>query len=153
MSGKLTFVIVFSGIWGIVGVILFVVGIVTLNKRKKKEINCIEKTYGKVVDIVSHQSYDSDTKYTSISYYPVFEYSIGGNKFVKRHTFGTSQPKYSIGQAVEVYYNPKDYNEYYIAGDTSSKKIPVILTLVGIAAIIIAIVSAIIISNVDFVVY
>ncbi len=56
---------------------------------------------------------------------------------------GSSQSKYAIGQEVEVYYNPEDYNEYYIAGDTLPKTLAIIFTIVGIVAIMIAIVFAI----------
>ncbi len=144
MSDSLMFVIMFSGIWTLVGIIFFIIGIVMLNNRKKKEINCISKTYGKVTDIVRHQSYDRDGGYRS-SWHPVFEYNIGELKFVKESVYGSSQSKYAIGQDVEIYYNPEDYNEYYIAGDSIPKTLATIFTIVGIGAIMIAIVSAILI--------
>lgn len=144
MSDTLMFVIIFSGVWSLVGVIFFIIGIVMLNNRKKKEINCTSKTYGKVTDIVRHQSYDRDGGYSS-SWHPIFEYNVGELKFIKESLYGSSQSKYAIGQDVEVYYNPEDYNEYYIVGDTLPKTIATIFTIVGICAIIIALVSAILI--------
>ena len=144
MSDTLMFVMMYSGIWALVGVAFFIIGMVMLNNRKKKEINCTSKTYGKVTDIVRHQSYDIDGGYNS-SWHPVFEYNIGELKFIKESPYGKSQSKYAIGQDVEVYYNPEDYNEYYIAGDALPKTLATIFTIVGIAAIIIAIFSAILI--------
>ena len=144
MSYTLMFVIMFSGVWALVGVIFFIIGIVMLNNRNKKEINCTSKTYGKVTDIVRHQSYDGDGGYSS-SWHPVFEYNIGELKFIKESVYGSAQSKYAIGQEVEVYYNPEDYNEYYIAGDVRSKTLATIFTIAGIGAIIIAIFFAIII--------
>ena len=142
MNNTLMFVIIFSGIWGLIGIIFSIIGIVMLKNRKNKEIKCTSKVYGKVKDIVRHQSYDSDGGY-SYSWHPVFEYNIGELKFIKESSYGSSQSKYAIGQNVEIFYNPEDYNEYYVAGDTLPKTLGTIFTVVGIIAIIISIFSAI----------
>lgn len=115
-----------------------------LKSRKRKEIECTSKAYGKVTDVVRHQSYDSDGRYSS-SWHPVFEYNIGELKFIKESSYGRSQSKYAIGQEVEVYYNPEDYNDFYIAGETLPRTIGTIFTIVGIVAIIIGTFSAILI--------
>ena len=140
----LVFVIMFSGIWALIGVIFFVIGIALLNNRKKKEINCTSKTYGKVTDLVRHENYNEDGGY-STSWHPVIEYNVGELKFIKESVYGSSQSKYAIGQDVEIYYNPEEYNEYYIVGDTLPKTCATIFTIVGIGAIIIAVFSAILI--------
>lgn len=139
---KSNFNIVFPAIFVLVGSIFFIIGIVMFKKIKKKEKNCTSKTYGKVKDIVRHQSYDIDGGHSS-SLYPVFEYNIGELKFIKESEHGSSKSKYEIGQNVEVYYNPEDYNEYYIAGDTAPKTAATIFTIMGVGAIIIAISSTI----------
>ena len=144
MSDALMFVIIFSGIWAFVGIIFLIIGLVMLNNRKKKEINCTSVTYGKVTDIVKHRRYDNDGGYSS-SWHPVLEYSIGDLKFIKESPYGSFQSKYAIGQNIEVYYNPEDYNEYYIAGDTLPKTLATIFTIVGIGVIFIAIIAAILI--------
>ena len=105
------FVIIFSGIWGLIGIIFSIIGIVMLKN--------------------------------SYSWRPVFEYNIGELKFIKESSYGSSQSKYAIGQNVEIYYNPEDYNEYYVVGDTLPKTLGTIFTIVGIIAIIISIVSTI----------
>lgn len=139
MSNQLIFILTFSGTWGIVGIIFWIIGIIILNNRKKKELRCTSKTYGKVTDIVRHQSYDSDNGYSS-SWYPIFEYTIGELKFIKESPYGSSHSKYAIGQTVEIYYNPKNYHEYYIPSDTLSKTLATIFTIVGIVAILLAII-------------
>ena len=141
MSNTL-FAIIFSGIWALFGVVFFIIGIVVINNRKKKEINCISKTYGKVTDIVRHKNSTSHGGYSS-SWHPVFEYNIGELKFIKESPYGASQSKYAIGQEIEICYNPENYNEYYIAGDTLPKTLATIFTIVGIVAIIMAIFSAV----------
>lgn len=144
MSDTLKFAIMFSGVWALIGLVFFIIGIVMIMNRKKKEINCTLKTYGKVIDIVRRQSHDSDGGYSS-SWHPVFEYSVGELKFIKESPYGSSQSKYAIGQDVEVYYNPGNHHEYYIVGETLPKTLATIFTIVGIAAIVIAIISAILI--------
>ena len=142
MSDTFMFLIMFSGILALIGVIFFIIGIAILTNWKKKEINCTSKTYGKVTDIVGRQYYDRDDGY-STSWYPVIEYNVGELKFIKESPYGSSHSKYTIGQDIEVYYNPEDYNEYYIAGDNLPKTLATIFTIVGIGAIIISIFSAI----------
>jgi hypothetical protein len=132
------FIIIFSGIWALLGIIFLIIGIVMIENRKKKEIRCTLKTYGKVKDIVRRQSYDSDGNY-SHSWNPVFEYKIGELTFIKESNYGSSQSKYAIGQDVEVYYNPEDYNDYYITDEMLPVTIGTIFTVVGIVAIIISI--------------
>jgi len=142
MNDTLIFVIIISGISILLGTIFLLIGIAMLSNRKKKEINCTSSTYGKVTDIVKHERYDSDGNHRS-SWHPVFEYNIGDFKFIKEYPYGSSQSKYAIGQDVEIYYNPENYNEYYIAGDTFPKTLSIIFTIVGICIIIIDIVIAV----------
>ena len=131
---------IFLGMFILVGIIFFTIGITILNKRKKKEKNCIMKTNGKVVDIVKEIRIDTDG-YTYY-FHPIFEYNIGKLKYVKKSTVGTSKPKYAIGQNVEILYNPEDYNEYYIAGDNMQKRLATIFTITGTIIIIMMIIIA-----------
>lgn len=144
MEQTSTFIWIFSGIWGFIGLVFFIIGFVMLRHKKKKELHCTARTYGRVTDIVSRQSHSSDGGY-STSWHPVFEYTIGSLTFVKEYSYGSSRPKFAIGQTVEVFYNPADPHEYYIGGDTLPKKFAVIFTSVGLGAITIAVVSAILI--------
>lgn len=146
MSDILMFVIIFSGVWTLVGVVFIIVGIVMFNNKRKKEINCTSSTYGKVIDIV-HRSYSRNGGYSS-SWHPVFEYNVGELKLKKESPFGSSQSRYAIGQDIQIYYNPENYNEYYIAGDSLPNTLVKIFTFVGIGAIIIGIISAIIILKI-----
>ena len=141
MDETLMFIIIFSGIWGLIGIIFSLVGILVLRNRKKKEEKCTAKTWGKVKDIVRQTRYDSDRGYSS-SWHPVFEYNVGELKFVKESLFGSSQSKFAIGQNVEIYYNPENYNEFYIKEETIQKTLGKIFTIVGIVAILIAVITA-----------
>lgn len=142
MDDMLMFTFSFSGIWAFFGIIFCMIGVIMLNNRKKKEAKCTLMTYGKVTDIVRHRSYDSDGGYSS-SWHPVFEYNIEGIKYIKESPYGSSKPKYAIGQDVKIFYNPENNDEYYIAGDMLSKNIAIIFIIVGVVSVIISAISAI----------
>ena len=146
MDHPTTFILIFSGTWFLVGAVFFIIGTALRRNQKKKELNCTMRTWGKVIDIVQRSSRDSDGGY-STSLHPVFEYTIGTLRFVKESSYGSSQPKYAIGQSVEVYYDPADYHSYYIPGDALPKRLATVFTAVGAAAIAVAIVSAVLIPR------
>ena len=137
------FMLIFSGACGLIGIIFLIIGIVILNNVKKKEKNCTSKTVGKVVDVVRHENYSTNGGYSS-SWHPVIEYNIGDLKYKKESIYGSAESKYAIGQDIEVCYNPKDNNEYYIKGDTLPKTLGTIFTIIGIGIMIIAVACALI---------
>lgn len=139
MNDTLMLVVTFPLSFALFGITFFIIGIVIHNNNKKKEINCTSMTYGKVIDIVRHRNSDD----SSSTWHTVFEYNIGELKFRKESPYGSSQQKYAIGQDLEIYYNPENYNEYYIAGDTLPRTIAIIFAIVGIGATTIAIICAI----------
>lgn len=147
MEDELIFIIIFSGAWSLIGIIFLIIGVAVLKNKKRKQINCTSKIYGKVIDIVRHETYKKNGIYSS-SWYPVFEYNIGELKYIKESLYGRSQPKYAVGQSVEVYYNPEDHNEFYIKGETVQKTLGKVFTIVGIVAISIGVFCAILIKNI-----
>ena len=126
-----------AGIFGLIGIIFFIIGTFLIINRKKKEKNCTSKTYGKVIDIVKVRYNDVGKGY-SYMWHPVFEYNIGNQKLIKQSAYGRTECKYAVGQNVEIYFNPENYNEYYVAGETVPKTLGIIFTCVGIALIIIS---------------
>lgn len=142
MEDKELFVVIFSGIWGLIGVIFSIIGIAMLNHRKKKEERCTSKVWGKVKDIVRQKSHDSDGGY-SYSWHPVFEYTIGGLTYIKESMSGSTQTKFAIGQDIEIYYNPEDPHDYYVPEDKIPKVLGKVFTAVGMIAIVIAIIVAV----------
>ncbi|MBR6033513.1 MAG: DUF3592 domain-containing protein [Clostridia bacterium] len=143
MDDILLFAIIFSGVWALIGVVFLIIGIVMHNNRKRKNVNCTSSTYGKVIDLVRHKSTSMD--YYDPCLYPVIEYNVGEQKFIKEYNYGSTNPRHLIGRRIEVHYNPENYNEYYIAEDTIPTKLAKIFTFVGIAAIAVAVASAILI--------
>ena len=147
MSETLVFVILFPGIWFIFGIILLIIGIVELSNRKKKEMNCTSMTYGKVADVVIRHTSHKSSIIQSSYWFPIVEYKIGEQKLKKKFTYATSKSRFPLGKKIEIYYNPEDYNEYYIVGDNHLKTLATSCIIVGIVEIIIALLFAILIMN------
>ena len=144
MSETLLFAIIFCGVWALIGIVFLTMGIVMYRNEKKLKENCTEMTYGTVTDIIRNVARDEKGSYND-SFNPLFEYNIGELKYIKESSYGTPQPQYAIGQKVEVYYNPENPNEFYISGETFRKEFAMWFSVAGIASIMIAIISAIII--------
>ncbi len=144
LEDTLKFVIMFSGLWGLIGIILLVVGIFIINNRKRKEEDCTVMTNGIVKDISKRNDCDYDNVYTT-RWNPVFEYKVGEETYIKEASYGSSRSKYAVGQKVEIYYNPEDHNEYYIVGETLPKTVGMVFSVSGVGAILIAVISAIVI--------
>lgn len=142
MNDEMSFLIIFPIIFGILGIVFFIVGMVITKKINKREKNCTEKTHGTVINLVKHKSYDKDVG-PRYSWHPVFEYEIRNMKYMKEYKYGSDKPKYEIGQSVELYYNPEDYNDFYIKGDTLPKTLGLIFTILGAIFLNISIFSGI----------
>lgn len=142
-------VVIFSGILGLVGIILFAIGISTLIIRNKKKRNCTLKIYGKILNIIRKEYHDVRHHKTTYSWHPVFEYTIGELKFTKVSTYGNLLPTYEkIGQNVELYCNPENFNEYYVE-ELHPKTLGRTFAISGIIIITIAVFSAIIITIIN----
>lgn len=143
MDNSLLFIIIFCGIFLLLGFVFLLIGILTIHSRKMKEKKCTLKTFGKITDLVRHDSYSNDHNTTS-SWHPVFEYNIGNLKFVKESLYGSFQSKFAIGQTVEIHYNPEDYNDYYVSEELLPKKMGNLFTIIGIIMLSIVVIAFII---------
>lgn len=121
----------------LIGIVFTIVGIVMLRKVKEKERKCTYKINGKVIEVNKRIIRNSDSACYNYGWFPVFEYNIGEKKYRKESIYWTSSPKYEIGQTVEIYCNPEDYNEYYIRGENIGKNLGLIFSIVGITCIMV----------------
>lgn len=131
MTGS--YLYIFLSIFIFVGFVLFVIGTRLGLKRNKLEKYCTQPVFGKVTDLirVSHEHYSADSNSHSLTWIPVFEYDIAGQHFKVQSSYSSTDPKYTIGQDVKLYYNPDNFTEYIIAGDNGDKTIIVILCCMG----------------------
>ena len=100
-------------ICGLIGVTLTIVGLCCSISDKRKQLRCTEKTNGVVHDMEQEIIQDGGTMITTL-WYPVYQYYIDDIYFEKTSDVGFSKKMFHKGQAVEIYYNPNDYNELYV---------------------------------------
>ncbi len=117
--------------WVFVGLVLLVIGVVLLRGRHRSQHTCTATTMGIVSDITSRATY------SGVVFSPLFEYEVNGLKYIKSSPVSSSKINYAIGEPVEVRYNPNDPHEHYLPRDTSGKTLAIVLTLVGVACLII----------------
>ena len=124
------FFILFPGIWALVGAIFTAIGVgITTNRRRKEQL-CTMYTQGTVVDVVRRVNHSTSS--SSVSWHPVFSYYAGGQQIERESHFGSSKPRFAVGQAVQVYYDPYDPERYYVPEESVVKLLGRIFTWVGI---------------------
>lgn len=128
------------------GIIFAIVGLVVFVLAFLKKSHCTAITTGKVVEIsreletnnqyngnfINHanQQYNGFGGQRQVNLYPIFEYTIGENKYVKKSK--TSSYRYHVGQDVTVHYNPQNPDESYINGTYTSLIGGIIFMIIGI---------------------
>lgn len=138
----------------VIGLTFLILGIVGLKNKNKRRKNCTSKTNGKVINIVRKQyiSDKSDKTFTLglVNSYPVFEYNIGDLKFVKEYEYGSSICKYKVGQNVEIYYNPENYNEYDVSDNNTGTILWIIFIVIGAFVMIMGLLTFLFLSFISF---
>ena len=131
--------VLFYIVFGVFGGTFTIMGYIILRKTRKQKYNCTIKTYGKVVNNIRHTITETSTGggYKKVDYWhALFEYNVAEEKCVKESTLGgRRQPKYEIGQTVEIYYNPENPHDFYVVGDTYPSAFGIILISIGIIPI------------------
>ncbi len=112
MSSTILFAYIFGGIWCGVGIIFFMIGFFMKRSQKKKERECTAITTGIVVDMKRGHRHLSESG-AVLHYYPVFEYSAGGQIYRIDSRIGFAKPKLSVGQSVTIYYDAETPEKYY----------------------------------------
>lgn len=137
-----SFINIFAAIWFFVGFIFAIIGVCMAIKKRQLDLNCTEPVWGKVTDLIKRTSnmHDSDGyPSNTITWCPVFEYDIGEQHFRQELNSSSTKSKYSIGQDVKIYCNPNNYNEYIVAGETTSKTFAIVFIFTGIISCIISV--------------
>lgn len=98
----------------LLGAVLGFIALALLGSFIKTRLVCSETVEACVVDIneVERTTKSKKTHKTEVYYYPVYEYVIDGNTFVKKSSSGSNYVKYVIGDKVNIRYNPDNPNEF-----------------------------------------
>lgn len=77
----------------------------------KKSV-CTLPVRGRIVDVVESSTYHIDSV-SSVTWYPVYEYSAGGQTIRRRSVVGGEKHKYTVGKQVTLMVNPQNIEECY----------------------------------------
>lgn len=136
MSDKEIFICIFTGVWCFLGILFLTIAIIMYFVQKKKTEVCTAKTIGTVTEVV--RSYSSSQGHSS--WHPVIQYTTAtGQTIVRKSVYGTNPPKYSVGDSVNIHYNPQKAEEFYLADDKVGKIVRTVFMWVGIGMILIGI--------------
>ncbi|PHJ57965.1 hypothetical protein VF14_28395 [Nostoc linckia z18] len=105
MNGDTKFFLIFGSIFGGVGTIITVTGII-IGLNTRSFVASAIPTQGTVIELVQRWSTDNKGR-SSYVYYPVVQYTTrSGESTVFESTSGTNPPQFAKGQQIEILYVP-----------------------------------------------
>ncbi|KFI92383.1 hypothetical protein BISA_0783 [Bifidobacterium saguini DSM 23967] len=107
------------GFFSIIGAILLVTALLALISEVQLRRDCIEPTDGIVTQLILNPADESDDD-SSDTWTPVFRYIVDGQSYEQKSSIASSPPRYKIGQAVAILYDPADPSRYVVKGDNSA---------------------------------
>ncbi|PJM79821.1 DUF3592 domain-containing protein [Bifidobacterium scaligerum] len=117
---------VICGLFSAIGAIMLVVNIIFLVDEVRLRADCTELTDGIVTQLVFNPADESDED-SSDTWTPVFRYSADGQTYEQKFSIASSPPRYEVGQAVAILYDPANPSRYVVKGDNSALALCAIL--------------------------
>ena len=115
----------------LVGIVFIVVGVLVMIQGDSLKQRCTEQALGTVVEVICESSYSTIEETYTYTYYPVIEFQVGDRTISQKSSFGQDPPKYTVGQQVEIYYNPNNVEEYFIKGDSTPQYLGIVFIGLG----------------------
>ena len=129
MSEKERFILTFSGVFCSVGLILVAVAVGILISQRKKRKKCTQRAVGTVTDMVLKSA--SNPRYSS--WHPEIEFTAADGRMIRKvYSFGSDKKSFSVGQQVEIMYDPHDPGYFYLPQSKAAKIIAAIFIPIGI---------------------
>jgi len=117
--------------------VVLLVGINMLIKRILQKKRNIFKIQATIVDYIEEGS-ETDTGY-SVIYYPVLKYQVDDKEYINKSEYGLNKKRNQIGSKILIDYNPNNPNDFNLSGSVISWILPIVVTSVGIAVMILMI--------------
>ena len=120
-----TLIFLFILVWGILGVTFLCIGIGLHVRERKKRNTCTLPVTATVVDLrrerVGVDDFSVSGEAALKSWFPIYEYTVGGVTQRAKAFIGTAKPEVEVGQAVELFVNPDCIEEFYCPTEKASK--------------------------------
>ena len=124
----------------IIGIVAIGLGIFILISGSRLAKVCTAETTGTVVGILREEEIDSEG-YTSISYAPQIEYKVGEKLITAKGNGSSNASAHTVGEQIQIMYNPDNVEEYMIKGDNSSSIGGIIWIVLGIVVLLVGVVK------------
>ncbi len=144
MSDTGLFILIFSGVWGLLGLVFLAVGIALRRSALRKAERRRARASGTVVELARHVSH-SDGR-TSVSWNPVVEFEYEGRRVTLESEDGVSRRQYYEGQSVEVLYDPDDPACFGIEGNQTQRRVYRVMLGIGAGCVAVAVVAALLVQ-------
>lgn len=132
-----------SIIFWVISVIFLVVAKNSANSLGEKKKKCVSETTATVIDIKEEQMRTSDGY--SYTWYPVYEYTIDGEKMTRKSNIGNGKNHFEKGQQVTLYYNPDNSEEIYVP-EENAESLAVFFKIMGIVFLIVGFIPLVLIA-------
>ena len=129
MNNDMLYIVLFGGIFVLAGIITGI-----SESRKKKR--CVDPVMAIVIDNKKHHK-SSSNGHRTVTYKPVFQYYYNGMTMTETSNTSSNPPKFRVGDETELLVNPNNPREFIAVKDNTASVLSVILTLVGLAVIIV----------------
>ena len=136
------FIILFSGIWCLVGGVFLAVGIGLRRSFVRREERLRTRATGTITEVVRRVSHGSDGE--SVSWYPIVEFTADGRRVSLESDEGGGRKRFYEGQSVEVLYDPDDPTCFRLEGRSIVSLLGRIFLAVGICCIAIGLIAALV---------
>lgn len=132
------FVLLFTGIFVLIGMIFWIIGYVMKGNQERKVIRCTSSCEGEIIAL--KRDHDSS------AFYPVYKYQVNGETMIKRSHYGSSHLPYQIHDTLTIMYNPENIKDSYILEDQLPQRIHRIFMGFGIFFLVLGVGIGIIIA-------
>lgn len=129
------------GLFGLLGVIFLLVGILIGVNSKHKESVCTATTVGEITSYEPRTTKGADGFYETY-YHPVYTYYANGEEYVKESAVGTGKAG-TAGEKVEIHYNPANPQEFY-AESSARNVLTIVFPVLGGIFILVSVILFII---------
>lgn len=129
----------------LMGIVFVGIGIYLLVKGNDMAKRCTAETKGTVVEVIEEveENNDSDGHSYSYTYYPVIEFKAGEETVNKKYSTGYgNRNKYSVGDQIDILYDPNKPTDYLIKGDKTSNMLGIIFIVAGAVVTLIGVVKS-----------
>ena len=112
----------------LIAILFLSIGLVVRSRQKRLRNNCTMCTYGTITNVFEGRVSDDGGRL----WFPEFEFTVGDETLTKTTNTGSNPPRYKVGQVVQVFYNPNNYDEYYLDEDPVREILSTVFIAFGI---------------------